>query len=60
MYIHAILINKMTMPSSYFPSETTTVATGDQEIENKAGQYGKNSNFLIIHSTNISLILYMC
>lgn len=47
------------MPSFYFPSETTVVATGDQETENKTGQYRKSPNFFVIYSTNISLIPYM-
>lgn len=54
-WICACYSNKITIPSFYFPPETTVVATGDQETENKTGQYGKSPNFFVTISTNASL-----
>lgn len=48
--MHTCYSNKMTILSFYFPSETTVVTTGDQEIENKSGQYGKSPNFFVTYS----------
>lgn len=58
--IRVILMKKMTMPSFHFSSEIIVEATGNEETENKTGQYGKNPNFFVIYSTNISLIPCMC
>lgn len=40
-----------------FSSETTVVATGEQETETKTGQCWKSTNFLVTYSTNISFKL---
>ena len=52
-----MLSNKMTELSFCFSSETTVVATGEQETENKTGQCQKSTNFLVTYSTNISFNL---
>lgn len=48
--MHTCYSNKMTIPSFYFSSAITVVTTGDQEIENKTGQYGKSPNFFVTYS----------